>query len=54
MGKVVCAVGAPEGEVLDSNGPKRVDGEGTIALINAAVEAGTVKQFVLVRGKGNP
>lgn len=38
--QVVCAVGAPETELLDPSAPKRIDGEGTIALVDAADTAG--------------
>ena len=45
--QVVCAVGASESDVLDSTGPRRVDGEGTVRLVEAAAKMG-VDQFVLV------
>ena len=50
--QVVCAVGAPEDAILDSSAPRRIDGDGTIALINAAADVGTVQQFVLVCASG--
>jgi hypothetical protein len=43
-------VGAAE-STLDVSAPRRIDGEGTIALINKAAEAG-VEQFVLVTSLG--
>eukprot|EP00798_Chlamydomonas_sp_ICE-L_P012780 gene12780-16037_t len=49
--RVVCAVGAAESEVLNRDGPKSVDGEGSIALVNAAKATG-VTQFVLVTSLG--
>ncbi len=48
--KVVCTVGASESS-LDPAGPRRIDGDGTIALINAAAAA-SVEQFVLVSSLG--
>ncbi len=38
-------------ESFDSGAPKRIDGDGTTALINAAAKAG-VQQFVLVSSIG--
>lgn len=38
-------------ETLDPAAPKRIDGDGSIALINAAADAG-VQQFVLVSSLG--
>ncbi|EFJ52948.1 hypothetical protein VOLCADRAFT_78986 [Volvox carteri f. nagariensis] len=49
--KVVCAVGAPEDQALNFSAPKKVDGEGSVALINKAAELG-VTQFVLVTSLG--
>lgn len=51
--QVVCTVGARE--ALDATAPKRIDADGTIALIDAAA-AGGVQQFVLVSslGTGKP
>jgi uncharacterized protein YbjT (DUF2867 family) len=49
-GKVICTVGASEAG-LDPSAPKRIDGDGTIALIEAAAAAG-VGQFVLVSSIG--
>jgi len=48
---VVCCLGAPEDEFKLDN-PKRIDGDGTIALIDAAKASGTVKHFVLVTSLG--
>jgi hypothetical protein len=47
--QVVCTVGASEG--LEPSAPKRIDGEGTIALVEAAAAAG-VQQFLLVSSIG--
>lgn len=44
-------MGAAENDPLDVGAPKRIDGDGTIALINAAAKAG-VEQFVLVTSLG--
>eukprot|EP00882_Tetradesmus_deserticola_P009423 GHRQ01009946.1.p1 GENE.GHRQ01009946.1~~GHRQ01009946.1.p1 ORF type:complete len:511 (+),score=246.04 GHRQ01009946.1:105-1637(+) len=49
--RVVCAVGAPESATLDASAPKRIDGDGSIALVEAAAAAG-VEQFVLVTSLG--
>eukprot|EP00955_Chlamydomonas_euryale_P036094 350331-Chlamydomonas_euryale.AAC.4 len=49
--QVVCAVGAPESDVLNTTAPRRIDGEGTISLIRAAANAG-VSHFVLVTSLG--
>jgi hypothetical protein len=50
-GLVVSALGAPESKAFDVTGPKKIDGEGTIALINASRDAG-VKRFLLVTSLG--
>jgi hypothetical protein len=47
----VCTVGAPESATLDSSAPKRIDGDGSIALVEAAAAA-NVEQFVLVTSLG--
>ncbi len=44
-------MGAAESDPLDVGAPRRIDGDGTIALINAAAKAG-VEQFVLVTSLG--
>jgi hypothetical protein len=44
-------VGAPESDALNVSAPKKIDGDGTIRLINAASEVG-VEQFVLVTSLG--
>ena len=49
--QVVCTVGAPEDQVLNASAPRKIDGEGTIALIEASEAAG-VSQFVLVTSLG--
>lgn len=49
-GRVVCTVGASEAG-LDVSAPKRIDGDGTTALVEAAAAAG-VQQFVLVSSLG--
>eukprot|EP01023_Acetabularia_acetabulum_P063859 TRINITY_DN8107_c0_g1_i3.p1 TRINITY_DN8107_c0_g1~~TRINITY_DN8107_c0_g1_i3.p1 ORF type:complete len:483 (+),score=103.64 TRINITY_DN8107_c0_g1_i3:606-2054(+) len=48
--KVACCVGSSESEI-DFGQPKRIDGNGTINLIQAAEDAG-VKQFILVTSLG--
>lgn len=50
-GVVVSALGAPESKPFDVSGPKKVDGEGSVALVKAARDAG-VKRFVLVTSLG--
>ncbi|GAB4814594.1 hypothetical protein N2152v2_001640 [Parachlorella kessleri] len=50
-GRVVCAVGAAESEFANLSSPKKIDGEGTIGLVEAAAKAG-VTQFVLVTSLG--
>jgi uncharacterized protein YbjT (DUF2867 family) len=50
-GLVVSAIGAPESKAFDVSGPKRVDGEGAIALVEASKEVG-VKRFVMVSSLG--
>jgi uncharacterized protein YbjT (DUF2867 family) len=49
-GKVVCSVGASESGI-DLAAPKRIDGDGTAALVDAAAAAG-VGQFILVSSIG--
>jgi uncharacterized protein YbjT (DUF2867 family) len=49
--QVICTVGCPETAVLDTSAPRRIDGDGTIALVEAASAAG-VGQFVLVTSLG--
>lgn len=49
---MVCAAACPESGILDPSGPRRIDGDGTISLIKAARESGSVKQFVLVSSLG--
>jgi hypothetical protein len=51
VGLVISALGAPESKAFDVTGPKKIDGDGTIALINAARDAG-VKRFILVTSLG--
>lgn len=46
--QVVSAIGAPEGDLLGAfKNVKKIDGEGAIALVKAAEEAG-VQHFVMV------
>lgn len=47
----MCAVGAPEDAITDASAPRRIDGDGSIALVNAAASA-RVEQFVLVTSLG--
>jgi uncharacterized protein YbjT (DUF2867 family) len=49
---VVSCLGAPESDALNPALPRLIDGEGTIALVNAAKAAGTVKHFVMVSSLG--
>jgi hypothetical protein len=44
-------VGAPESATFDTTAPRRIDGDGSVALVEAAAAAG-VKQFVLVTSLG--
>ena len=48
---VVCCLGAPENEFNPEN-PKRIDGDGVIALIDEAKRSGTCSHFVLVTSLG--
>ena len=50
-GIVVSALGAPESKPFDVSGPKLVDGEGSINLINAARDLG-VPRFLMVTSLG--
>ncbi len=47
----MCAVGAPEDQALNFSAPKKIDGEGTISLVDRASALG-VEQFVLVSSLG--
>lgn len=49
--QVVSCVGAPESATLDSSAPRRIDGDGSVALVEAAASCG-VSQFVLVTSLG--
>eukprot|EP00967_Tisochrysis_lutea_P100039 scaffold148915_cov18-Tisochrysis_lutea.AAC.2 len=51
MQSVVCAVGAPENDVLNPLAPKAIDGDGTISLIKESAAAG-VERFVLITSLG--
>lgn len=44
-------MGAPESATFDSSAPRRIDGDGSVALVEAAAAAG-VKQFVMVTSLG--
>ena len=48
---VVSCLGAPESGALSPSNPRRIDGEGTVALVNAA-KANGVRHFVLVSSLG--
>eukprot|EP00891_Asterochloris_glomerata_P001297 jgi/Astpho2/1297/Aster-06173 len=50
-GRVVQAIGASETNLLDTSGPKRVDGEAAINLVKAADKLG-VLQYVMVTSLG--
>jgi hypothetical protein len=49
--QVVSCVGAPESATFDTTAPRRIDGDGSVALVEAAAAAG-VQQFVLVTSLG--
>jgi hypothetical protein len=49
--QVVQAIGAPESEALNFSNPKKIDGDGAIALVDAAVALG-VDQYVMVTSLG--
>ena len=49
--QVVQAIGAPESEALNFGNPKKIDGDGAIALVNAAT-ALDVDQYVMVTSLG--
>lgn len=49
--QVISCVGAPETATLDPSAPRRIDGDGSVALVEAAAAAG-VKQFVMVTSLG--
>lgn len=49
---VVCCVGAPESQILDVQAPYRIDGQGTISLIEEGERMGSVSLFVLVTSLG--
>jgi hypothetical protein len=44
-------VGAPESATFDASAPRRIDGDGSVALVEAAAAVG-VQQFVLVTSLG--
>ena len=48
---MVQAIGAAESEVLNFGAPKKIDGDGAINLVNAAVQA-QVEQYVMVTSLG--
>ncbi len=48
---MVQAIGAPESEALNFGNPKKIDGDGAIALVEAAVAAG-IDQYVMVTSLG--
>lgn len=50
--RIVCAVGAAESEFTDLSAPKRIDGEGTINLIEAASGSVGIDHFILVTSLG--
>ena len=49
--QVVQAIGASETNLLDTSGPKRVDGEAAVSLVKAADKLG-VLQYVMVTSLG--
>lgn len=48
---MVQAIGAPESEALNFSNPKKIDGDGAIALVEAAV-ALDIDQYVMVTSLG--
>eukprot|EP00894_Picocystis_sp_ML_P004254 jgi/Pico_ML_1/54771/g637.t1 len=48
---VVSCLGAPESEIFDVDAPRRIDGQGTSALVRAAADLG-VEHFVMVSSLG--
>jgi uncharacterized protein YbjT (DUF2867 family) len=50
-GVVISAIGAPESKPFDVSGPKTIDSEGAIKLVEAARDAG-VKRFIMVTSLG--
>lgn len=42
MIQVISCVGAPESAPLDPSGPRRIDGDGSVALVEAAAAAGVI------------
>jgi hypothetical protein len=38
--QVISCVGAPESATLDPSAPRRIDGDGSVALVEAAAAAG--------------
>ena len=49
--QVVQAIGAPESEALNFSNPKKIDGDGAIALVDAATVSG-IEQYVMVTSLG--
>ena len=49
--QVVQAIGAPESEALNLGNPKKIDGDGAIALVDAATALG-IDQYVMVTSLG--
>ncbi len=45
------AIGAPENEALNFSNPKKIDGDGAIALVEAA-SALDIEQYVMVTSLG--
>lgn len=48
---MVSCVGAPESATFDASAPRRIDGDGSVALVEAVAAVG-VQQFVLVTSLG--
>ena len=48
---MVQAIGAPESEPFNFSNPRKIDGDGSIALVQAAAQAG-VDQFIMVTSLG--
>ena len=49
--QVVQAIGAPESEALNFGNPKKIDGDGAIALVDAATALG-IDQYVMITSLG--
>jgi uncharacterized protein YbjT (DUF2867 family) len=48
---VICAIGAPEDKPFDRTGPRRIDGDAAITLVQVAAKQ-SVKRFIMVSSLG--